>query len=100
MPIGLIRVITTQKVHKTYINKGVKWHYLGSNNTPNRHIISPLAMKEDESNQKQDELYTSVNKKFSKSKKGIKFNLQKESSKSYPMTVLRRVCVMKIHVSK
>ena len=31
MPIGLIRAITTQKVLKTYINKGVKYHYLGSN---------------------------------------------------------------------
>ena len=31
MPIRLIRLISTQKVLKTYINKGVKWHFLGSN---------------------------------------------------------------------
>ena len=49
MPIGLIKAITTQKVLKTCINKGVKYHYLGSNHTPNRHIPSPLAMKEEES---------------------------------------------------
>ena len=34
MPIGLIRAITTQKVLKTCINKGVKYHYLGSNQIP------------------------------------------------------------------
>ena len=31
MPIGLIRLFTTQKVLKTCINKGVKYHFLGSN---------------------------------------------------------------------
>ena len=31
MPIGLIKAITTQKVLKTCINKGVKYHFLGSN---------------------------------------------------------------------
>ena len=31
MPIGLIRLISTQKVLKICINKGVKEHYLGSN---------------------------------------------------------------------
>ena len=51
MPIGLIRLISIQKVLKTCINKGVKKHYLGSNHTPNQHIASPLAMKERESNQ-------------------------------------------------
>ena len=33
MPIGLIRAITTQKVLKTCINKGVKEYYLGSNHS-------------------------------------------------------------------
>ena len=31
MPIGLIRLITTQKVLKTCSVKGMKQHYLGSN---------------------------------------------------------------------
>ena len=31
MPIGLIRLITTQKVLKTWSVKGMKQHYLGSN---------------------------------------------------------------------
>ena len=31
MPIGLIRLISTQKVLKTCINKGVKKHFLGNN---------------------------------------------------------------------
>ena len=31
MPIGLIRLISTQKVLKTCINKGVNQHFLGSN---------------------------------------------------------------------
>ena len=31
MPTGLIRLITTQKVLKTYSVKGMKKHYLGSN---------------------------------------------------------------------
>ena len=33
MSTMVIRLITTQKVLKTYINKGVKQHYLGSNHT-------------------------------------------------------------------
>ena len=31
MPTGLIRLITTQKVLKTWSVKGMKQHYLGSN---------------------------------------------------------------------
>ena len=31
MQIGLIRAITIQKVLKSCINKGIKLHYLGSN---------------------------------------------------------------------
>ena len=35
MPIGLIRLITTQKVLKTCSNKSVKQHCLGSNHKYN-----------------------------------------------------------------
>ena len=56
MPIGLIRLISTQKVLKTCINKGVNCTFWVVITHPNRHIASPLAMKEEESNQKQDEL--------------------------------------------
>ena len=38
MPIGLIRLISTQKVLKTCINKGVKYHFLGSNQVHLRKI--------------------------------------------------------------
>ena len=31
MQIGLIKLISTQKVLKIYINKGVKYHFLRSN---------------------------------------------------------------------
>ena len=51
MPTGLIRLITTQKVLKICSNKSVKQHCLGSNHSHNRHIVGPLAMKEEESKQ-------------------------------------------------
>ena len=57
MSTGLIRLITTQKVLKTWSVKGVNMYYLGSNHSPNQHIASPLALKEEKSNEKQDELY-------------------------------------------
>ena len=70
-------------------------HYLGSNHSPNRHIASPLAMKEEESNQKQDELYIPIKKN-----EGIIPNFQQESPKSYPKTISGRVRAMQIQVSK
>ena len=99
MPIGSIWPITTQKVLKTQSVKSVKQHYLGSNHSPNRHIASPLTMKEEESNQKQDELYIFIKKWFLKNE-GIIPNFQPESPKSYSKTILGRVCAMKIQVSK
>ena len=57
MPTGSIWLIAMQKVLKNRSVKIMKQQYLGSNHSPNRHIASPLAMKEEESNQKQDELY-------------------------------------------
>ena len=65
---------------------------------PNRHIASPLAMKEEESNQKPDELY--IHKKWSLKNEGIMPNFKQESPKSYPKTISRRVCAMQIQVSK
>ena len=56
MPIGLIKLISTQKVLKTCINKGENNTFWVVITPPNRHIASPLTMKEKESNQRQDEL--------------------------------------------
>ena len=77
MPIGSIWLISTQKVLKTRSVKSMEQHYFGSNTPLNRHIASPLAMKE-ESNQKQDELYMSTKKKngFEKRNEGIILNFQ------------------------
>ena len=61
MPTRLIRLITMQKVLKTCSNQSAKntiWVVITS---PNRHIASPLAMKEEESKQKQDQLYVHKN---------------------------------------
>ena len=52
MPIGLIRLISAQKVLKTCINKGENSTIWVVITPPNRHIASPIAMKEEESNQK------------------------------------------------
>ena len=38
MPIGLIRLISTQKVLKTCINKGAKYHFLDSNKDAHKKI--------------------------------------------------------------
>ena len=65
---------------------------------PNHHIASPLVMKEEESNQKLDELY--IHKKWFFKNEGIMPNFEQESPKSYPKTISERVCVMKIQVSK
>ena len=47
MSIGSIRLITTQKVLKTWSVKGVNQHYLGSNHLPIDRLIKnkrPLAL--------------------------------------------------------
>ena len=42
MPIGLIRLITTQKVLKTHSNKSVKQHCLGSNQIDTPRVKDPI----------------------------------------------------------
>ena len=57
MPIGLIRLISTQKVLKHVlirVQKRTLWVVI---TPPNRYIASPVEMKEEESNEKQDLLY-------------------------------------------
>ena len=42
MPIGSIKLITTQKVLETWSVKGMKQHYLGSNQVPRKSCIVAL----------------------------------------------------------
>ena len=96
MPTGSIWLITMQQVLKT---RSTIWVVI---TPPNRHIASPLEMKEEESNKKQDELYISAKKMvffFFKNERVIP-NFQQESPTSYLKTILGRVCAMQIQVSK
>ena len=59
MPIGLIRLISAKKVLKPVlirVQNRTLWVVI---TPPNRYIASPIEMKEEESNQKQDFLYIS-----------------------------------------
>ena len=60
MPIGLIRLISTQKVLKTCINKGVKNHFLGSN----QHLYINLRLKRLQSSQPNTPKKTRVSPPF------------------------------------
>ena len=102
MPTGLIMLITTQKVLKTCSVKGMNNTIWVVITPPNRHIASPLAMKEEESKQKQDQLYMAPKKMFQKKNffEGIMHNLQQESPKSCPIIILGRLCVMQNQISK
>ena len=75
MLIGLIKLISTQKVLKTCYKHGSKYHYLSTNHSPNRHIDSPLAMKEREQT-KQDQNYVDTILVFQKECEWVMLNPQ------------------------
>ena len=100
---GLIGLIITQKVLKTHNSRVQNITFCVIITPPNRHIASPLAMKEKESTKKKKKktrstIYMSTKMMFQN--EVIMSNLQQELPKLCPITFLGRVCAMQNQVSK